>query len=303
MLSPIHTLDLYHLGTPGAIASYLIPHKHGGVLVESGPGSTLDGLEAALSMHDMTFSDITDVFLTHIHLDHAGAAGFLARQGARIHVHPNGAPHMLNPEKLLSSVKRVYGDSMETLWGKFLPIPEESLCIAQDGDEVEITGLRIKVMSTPGHANHHNVYLFERTCFTGDIGGIRLKGLKHICLPTPPPEFHLEQWLESIHRLRQQRISQIAPTHFGLYDDVEWHLNTLEQTLEDIDSWIDTFMLSEPSQEALREHVAVWEQERIKKPDLPADVLKAYENANPPNITADGLYRYWHKHRQQARSI
>src|SRR5512143_2025441 len=169
----VQTLDLNFLELAGTIAVYLIPHPHGAVLVESGPGSTLHNLKAGLESHGLKPSDISDVLLTHIHLDHAGSAGWWARQGARIHVHPVGAPHLLDPEKLLASAQRIYGDQMDRLWGEFLPVPDDRLVIIQDGDEVEIDGLCFKALDTPGHANHHYAYLFGDVCFTGDIGGIR----------------------------------------------------------------------------------------------------------------------------------
>src|SRR5512138_3911278 len=126
------TLDLNFQGRPYAIASYLIRTGDAVVLIESGPGSTLAGLEAGLAAEGLSPRDVTHVLLTHIHLDHAGAAGWLARQGAQIYVHPVGAPHMLHPEKLLASATRIYGDRMDSLWGEFLPVPEEKLVILQD---------------------------------------------------------------------------------------------------------------------------------------------------------------------------
>src|SRR5512138_996975 len=142
-MTEVHTLDLSFLGIPHVIASYLFKHSQGAILIESGPGSTLEGLRTALAAHDLTVHDITDVLLTHIHLDHAGAAGWLARhgnggRGARIYVHPNGAPHLLNPEKLLNSAQRIYGDMRDTLWGESLAVPEDRLIVLQDQQEVVI---------------------------------------------------------------------------------------------------------------------------------------------------------------------
>ena len=154
----VHTLDLKFQGFAGAIAVYLIPHQHGAVLIESGPGSTTAALETGLQVHGLNVGDVTDVLLTHIHLDHAGAAGWLAKKGARIHVHPVGAPHLKNPEKLLSSAARIYGDSMQSLWGDFLPVPEDQLVVHQDNEVIEIEGLRFRSLDTPGHAYHHYAY-------------------------------------------------------------------------------------------------------------------------------------------------
>src|SRR5215210_3184438 len=137
----IVTLDLNFQGRPQAIASYLIRNGDALVLVESGPGSTRAGLEAGLGREGLSPRDVTHLLLTHIHLDHAGAAGWLARQGADVYVHPVGAPHMLNPEKLLASATRIYGDRMDTLWGEFLPVPQEKLRVIGDGQEIVLGAL------------------------------------------------------------------------------------------------------------------------------------------------------------------
>src|SRR6185503_1212923 len=183
MASPsVITLDLNFQGRPHAIAAYLIRHPKGdgAVLIESGPGSTLAALEAGLAEEGLSPRNLTHVLLTHIHLDHAGAAGWLAQQGAEIIVHPVGAPHMLNPEKLLASATRIYGDRMQSLWGEFLPVPENKLRVVEDGEEIVIDELRFTPINTPGHAGHHYAYLFrskdhtEDICFSGDVGGVRI---------------------------------------------------------------------------------------------------------------------------------
>src|SRR5215210_7211368 len=137
----IVTLDLNFQGRPQAIASYLIRNGEAVVLIESGPGSTLAGLEAGLANEGLSPRDVTHLLLTHIHLDHAGAAGWLSRQGADVYVHPVGAPHMLHPEKLLASASRIYGDRMDTLWGEFLPVPQEKLRVIGDGQEIVLGAL------------------------------------------------------------------------------------------------------------------------------------------------------------------
>src|SRR3989440_1009437 len=137
---PIHTLDLNFQAVPNVIASYAILHPKGVVLIDSGPGSTIESLKTALKRLDRSPGDVTDVLLTHIHLDHAGAAGWLARQGARIYCHPNGAPHLIDPEKLLKSAGRIYGDMMDRLWGEFLPVPEDRLVVLKDRQAIEIEG-------------------------------------------------------------------------------------------------------------------------------------------------------------------
>lgn len=304
----VHTLDLNFMDLPGTIAAYLIPHAHGAVLVESGPGSTIPALQAGLRAHGFTETDISDVLLTHIHLDHAGAGGWLARQGARIHVHPAGAPHLLEPEKLLASARRIYGDLMEPLWGEFLPVPPGRLSVLSDAEVVEIDHLRFQAIDTPGHANHHYVYLFQDICFTGDIGGIRLAGRRHLRLPMPPPEFHLELWRESLARLQMlfkthAELTRIAPTHFGIYPDPDWHLAELGKALDEIEAWMTTIMPADPPIETINEQFMEWTRNRSLAQGLEADLLDAYETANPSWMSSHGIHRYWRKHRQEKSGL
>jgi glyoxylase-like metal-dependent hydrolase (beta-lactamase superfamily II) len=300
MPSPqIFTLDLKFRGLSGAIAAYLIPHRHGALLVECGPGSTQETLIAELEKHELKPGDISDVLLTHIHLDHAGSAGWLAHQGARIHVHPNGARHMMNPEKLLASATLLYGDQMDTLWGEFIPVPEDQLNILEDGDLINIQGLKFKAIDTPGHANHHYVYIFEGICFSGDIGGVRMPGLSYLRLPMPPPEFHLEKWRLSLERLRQEVISYIAPTHFGIFSDPERHLANLADSLNEVEIWIETNMPSNPPTEELDQKFSQWFNENALRGGLNLEQLQSYEVANPNLISIYGIQRYWRKYRSE----
>ena len=293
----IHTLDLNFLGIPRTIASYLIPHREGAILVESGPGSTLSSLKNELKRHEFELGDVTDVLLTHIHLDHGGAAGSLARHGARIHVHPAGAPHLINPENLLASASRIYGDMMEQLWGEFLPVPESRLNVLQDGDVLEISGLRFKAVDTPGHAYHHFVYLFEEVCFSGDIGGVRLPGTHHIRVPMPPPEFHLETWRNSLERLRSFKFSKIAPTHFGIFADPDWHMSALMMALDEIEDWMQTIMPGDPDIEQLKSAITEWARQRSIEDGAESAIIDSYETANPSWMSAYGIQRYWRKYR------
>ncbi len=291
----IVTLDLEFQGKSQAIASYLIRHTGGAILIESGPGSTLPALQSGLAAHGLSFSDVTHVLLTHIHLDHAGAAGSLALQGAEIYVHPVGAPHLLNPEKLLASAGRIYGDQMDRLWGEVLPVPETRLHVAQEGEEIVIGNLHFLPINTPGHAEHHFAYLFEDVCFTGDVGGVRIPGYQYLRLPMPPPELHFGKWRDSLNRLRRERFSRIAPTHFGIYDDSEWQLRALEKDLDATERWMERIMPKDPPIEELRQQFASWMNEQGREQGLSADVVRAYELANPPGMSADGLQRYWRK--------
>jgi glyoxylase-like metal-dependent hydrolase (beta-lactamase superfamily II) len=293
--SRIVTIDLEFQGRKNTIASYLIPHADGALLIECGPGSTLPALEAGLAKEGFTFRDVTHVLLTHIHLDHAGAAGFLSRQGAQVFVHPNGAPHMLNPEKLIASATRIYGDQMQTLWGDFLPVAENQLTVTQDQREIIIGNLRFLPLHTPGHAEHHCCYLFEDVCFTGDVGGVRIPGYQYMRAPLVPPELHFPKWIETIARLRSLGFKRIAPTHYGVFDDAEWHLDFLQKILEETQNWLEQIMPADPSIEEMRAKYEARMGEQSRLLNLDAETIRAYTLANPLGMGADGMMRYWKK--------
>jgi glyoxylase-like metal-dependent hydrolase (beta-lactamase superfamily II) len=295
------TLDLKFQGQPRAIASYLIRLGDANVLVESGPGSTLAALEAGLAEEGLSTRDVTHVLLTHIHLDHAGAAGWLARQGAQIYVHRVGAPHLLEPDRLIASATRIYGDRMETLWGEFLPVPQSQLIVPKDAQAIVIGNAEFIPLDSPGHAEHHYSYLFENICFSGDVGGVRIPGYQYLRVPMPPPELHIERWHESIALLRKQKIKLIAPTHFGMFEDVAWHLDEVDRGLHSASRWLEETMPAAPSMEELRQSYTDWILNEGKNNGLDEEVVRAYELANPLGMSADGLLRYWKKVRNAGK--
>ena len=294
----ILTIDLNFMKKPGTIGVYLIPHNQGALLVESGPMSTLPELIDGLKLHGFTPSRITDVFLTHIHLDHAGAAGWWAHQGARVHVHPAGASHLINPERLLSSAARVYGSQMEAMWGSFSSVPDTQIHIMQDNSLINVGGFPIRALEVPGHAIHHLAYLINDACFTGDVGGVRVHNQNFITLPTPPPDLNLEQWKSSIFRLIDQHPRRIIPTHFGVYNAAEWHLNFLLELLDILETWIETNMPRIKSIEELREEYLHFELDRSHQAGIPELTFDAQQTANPYVMSADGIFRYWNKYRR-----
>ena len=211
----IQALDLSFQNVPRVTASYLVVGPDGPVLVETGPSSTLSQMQRQLAGAGYSPAEIRHVLVTHIHLDHAGAAGWWAQQGAQIYVHHVGAPHLIDPGKLLASASRIYGDQMDLLWGDVLPAPAERVTPIFDGDTVAVAGLAFTAMETPGHASHHHAYLLGDIVFTGDAAGIHLPELSMVDLPAPPPEFNLELWLSTVDRLREGNFKAIYPTHFG----------------------------------------------------------------------------------------
>ncbi len=297
-LPVIHTIDLNFQGRAGTIAAYLVPHPNGSILVETGPGSTLPSLLAGLKSYGYDGESITDVFLTHIHLDHAGAAGWLAQHGCRIHVHENGAPHLINPERLLASAGRLYGNMMDTLWGEFLPVPADKICIMHDNELVSVGNLAIRSLDVPGHASHHLAYLIGDACFSGDIGGIRLNGHQYLRLPMPPPDLNLEQWRNSIQHIQEFAPVRIIPTHFGVYPDATWHLQAVVAALDEAQAWIENRMPLNPTIEELRRQFVEFEQSQAVKYGVEASVVEGQQIANPSFMSADGLFRYWNKFRK-----
>ncbi len=239
--------------------------------------------------------DVTHVLLTHIHLDHAGAAGWWARQGAEIYVHPLGAPHLLNPEKLIASASRIYGDRMETLWGEFLPVPERQLKVTTDAQELVVGNLKFVPIHTPGHAEHHCSYLWEETLFCGDVGGVRMPGYAYVQVPMPPPELHLERWRASIARLRGMKPAQLAPTHFGISTDPELQFDQVDKGIESATRWLEQVMPDGASIEQLRQTFADWVRAEGERMGVDKEAANTYELANPPGMSADGLLRYWKK--------
>ncbi len=295
----IFTLDLNFQNCPNAIASYLIPHQEGLTLIESGPGSTQNDLDRNLQELGYRIEEITHVLLTHIHLDHAGAAGWLAKQsGAKVYVHQRGAPHLLDPSKLLASATRIYQDKMDELWGDFLPVPKEQLVILEDGMEIQVGSYTFRALDTPGHANHHMAFILDEICFSGDVGGVRIAsaGEKHLRIPMPPPEFHPPRWRESVIKLKKEKITRIAPTHFGFFDDVEWHLDSVLNELDAAEEWMQMIMPREYPIEVLRKEFLNWVKNRSLELGVGKVTLDAFEKANPSGMSADGMKRYWDKY-------
>jgi glyoxylase-like metal-dependent hydrolase (beta-lactamase superfamily II) len=184
---------------------------------------------------------------------------------------------------------------MDTLWGEFLPVDGSRLRVVQDAEEIVVGNLQIVALHTPGHAEHHCCYLFEDVCFTGDIGGVRIPGYPYLRAPMPPPELNIEKWHASLARLRKEKIARIAPTHFGIFDDPEWHFSTLEQTLDSATRWLEQTMPADPPVEEMRQSFSEWMIAEGVRMGLSEDVVRAYELANPSGMSADGLQRYWKK--------
>ncbi len=331
----IHTLDTHFQGMPQVTAVYLIDAPEGPVLIETGPGSTLPAILDELAGHGLKPGDIRAILLTHIHLDHAGAAGWWARQGTPIYVHHRGGPHLVDPRRLLESAGRIYGDRMDALWGEILPAPAEHIHLLHDGDTIQAGGLTFTALDTPGHANHHHVYVLEtefletvleteflrrnsvskvgktKIAFTGDAAGVCLPQVKVIDLPAPPPEFHLESWLATLDRLDGEQLHTLYPTHFGPLPDAHGHLSALRTLLIDSVAFVAARLedlrggaetagdpgapLAPPLRSALLDDYIGWNRRRAAEMGLSQTMIDSYELANPLFMSVDGILRYLQK--------
>ena len=295
----IHTLDLHFQGLPQVIAAYLVEGETGLALVETGPSSTLPWLKKGITQAGFELDDIKHLLLTHIHFDHAGAAGWWAERGAHIYVHHNGAPHLIDPERLIKSATRIYQDQMETLWGEFLSVPATQLTALYDEQIIQIGDLRFEALDTPGHARHHMAYRLGEVAFTGDVAGIRLTGLPIIDIPTPPPEFSVEVWQDSLDRLQAQNFQGLYPTHFGLISEVDTHLQTTRQMVSEVADLTKTWRDQGLDREAMIAAFQAWQTERMQAVGLTDFDIQRYELGNPAHMSIDGMLRYWRKREER----
>lgn len=295
----IVTLDLGFKNLAQTIASYLLVGPEGLVLVETGPASTLPNLRAQLANHGYKSSDIKHVLVTHIHLDHAGAAGWLAQEGAQIYVHPVGAPHLVDPSRLLQSAGRIYGDQMDTLWGETVAAPADNVTVVHDGEIITVAGLQFTALDTPGHAWHHHTYRFDDIAFTGDAAGIHLPGTQLIDLPAPPPEFKLEVWEKTIDRLLAEGFSAIYPTHFGRVADPNLQLRQLRTLMVEAADFVHIRMENQQDRDSIVADYVGWMQDRARAAGLSEHAIQQYDAANPLFMSVDGIMRYWQ--RRQAK--
>jgi len=232
----IRSIDLdFH--APNVIASHVISKGDTHVLVDPGPYSTFPHLATELNRSGLQPSDLAAVLLTHIHFDHAGASWALAQAGVPVYVHPLGYPHMLNPEKLVASATRIYGDRMDELWSVLRPIDARLLHEVADEDELSFGPLRFVAHHTPGHAVHHIAWQLDDALFTGDVAGVKITD-GPVQPPCPPPDIHLEDWAASLRRIRHLNPQRLFLAHFGEVTDVFRHLDNLEAELHAWADWV-----------------------------------------------------------------
>jgi len=278
----MQAIDVMHLGHPHVIACWEV----GGVVVDPGPESSLPTLLAALGEERPRA-----IALTHIHLDHAAATGAMVRRwpDLEVYVHERGAPHLIDPSKLLASAERLYGDQMERLWGEIVPVPEANVKALKGGETVR--GMRVAY--TPGHASHHVCYLHEDsgTAFVGDVAACRIPPSRLIMPPTPPPDIDVEVWEESLDLVAGWSPRRLALTHFGaVEDDVPGYLGTARSRLRE-----EAALVREMPQEAYERDLQRRIREQMTGEGLGEETIEELLQAVPTAYQWSGLDRYWRK--------
>jgi glyoxylase-like metal-dependent hydrolase (beta-lactamase superfamily II) len=302
IISDVSYVDLNFCGTPKAIATGVYGGDAGVVLVDPGPGSCIDTLRGLLKAQGIAVGDIQAVLVTHIHLDHAGATGLLVEENPkiRVFVHEKGAPHMVDPSKLISSANQLWGEEgVARLWGKVLPVPQANLQILGEHDRIVAGGHAFDVRHTPGHASHHVSYFDEQTgiAWAGDTAGLRFTSRVFTLPPTPPPDIDLEAWRESIAKLRAWRPEIVFITHFGSYGGVNEHLDHLETSLRDVADMAKRALESELTDEAkydqFKGDVIAYVHRALPQDEIAE--IAPLEHVGPLEFNWRGLVRYWRK--------
>jgi glyoxylase-like metal-dependent hydrolase (beta-lactamase superfamily II) len=270
-------LDLLFLGEEHLIGTYLLDLDDGLTLVDPGPRTTLESLETRLAELDLGVADLRHILLTHIHFDHAGAVGALvaANPRLRVHVSERGALHLIEPERLENSARRLYGDMFDVLWGEVLPIPVENVEVVSD----RVVGL--ECFPTPGHAVHHVCYMNdEGTLFAGDATGVRWPPGCYVLPATPPPEVDLDAWHASLDEIEQRVPDSLALPHFGVVDEPEEHLDTFRRRLM---LWAEIVRRGASARDFI---------EAVSR-DIDADTARVSELTDLLRHSYLGLKRYW----------
>ena len=289
-----HVLDLKFLSIQEAIGSFLIETNEGPVLIESGPYSTFHHLEEALQEYGVKVADIKHVLLSHIHFDHAGAAWALAKNGATVYLHPFGHDHIHDPSKLVASATKIYGDKMDTLWGKMEGIPRQNLKTMSHRESLKIGEETFTALHTPGHAKHHLAWQWNDTMFCGDVAGVKI-GQGPVVPPCPPPDIHIEDWFASIALILDQKPSSLVLTHFGAQTNPHLHMEELKAILTDWSEWVRERWESGVSQQDMIPKFQDYTSKQLRAKGVSETGLKQYEAANPAYMSVAGLVRYWKK--------
>jgi glyoxylase-like metal-dependent hydrolase (beta-lactamase superfamily II) len=282
---PPESLDLLHQGRERVIAAYLLETDEGPALFDCGPATCIPVLKERLAERGLELADIRHLLISHIHLDHAGAAGVLVREhpALQVHVSPIGAPHLVDPTRLEKSARRIYGDEFDRLWGELAPVPAEN--VRETGEHA--AGL--ECFPSPGHASHHVCYLdSDGTLYAGDAAGVRIQPSRFVLPPTPPPDFDLEAWEATLDELERRDPQRLALIHFGVASDPREHIAQLRERLRAWSTLVERGV-TEPEFAA----------RAFAEAELGEDAPR-FERAMPISQSYAGLRRYWHKRREAA---
>ena len=291
-------IDLQFRGSPRVIATAILQGADGVTLIDPGPTSCLPVLESGLRDRGLTLRDVRTVLLTHIHLDHAGATGTIAERvpGVGVYVHARGAPHMIDPAKLLASATRLWGDRMDAVWGAFQPVPAANVSVLQGGERLELAGRAIRVAYTPGHAKHHVSYLDEHAgmAYVGDTAGVRVGD--YLIAPTPPPDIDIEAWQQSLNTIDAWQPVSLFLTHFGPVSPGRAHLARFRTTVATAAETSREMIAGGGSDEELSRRFTERMRQDVRKA-LPEHEARVAELAAPFDQLWQGLARYWQKKR------
>ena len=295
----ISYIDLNFCDTPKSIATGVYAGDAGAVLIDPGPGSCIDTLRASLAAQGIGVGDIESILITHIHLDHAGATGLLVRDNPRIRVfvHEKGAPHVVDPSKLINSANQLWGvEGVARLWGQVIPVSESNLQVLGERARITAGGRTFDVRYTPGHASHHVSYFDDRSSlvWAGDTAGLRFTSKVFTLPPTPPPDIDLEAWRDSLAKIRDWKPETVFITHFGPYAGAAAHLDHIETSLRDVAEMarraIQTDASDEAKYERFKEDVFAYVRGAVDEQEM-----RPLEFVGPLEFNWRGLVRYWKK--------
>lgn len=301
LLPSVHIVDLHFYGQPSTIAAYLLTAPDGtAALIETGPSSTITALLDGIRGAGVDPAAVSEVLVTHIHLDHSGAAGVLLRDAmpqAHVLVHPMGLPHLVDPSRLLRSAARLYGERMDELWGEVAPVPAERAAALDDHARLRLAGHEVEIHFTPGHAAHHAAvrHLATGAIFCGDAAGVRVPGAAIINPPTVPPEFDLVAWQASIERLLSLDPTLLLLGHYGPSPDPRAHLAELRQRLEE---WTDAVRTGLAEGRSVEEIGRALQARDAARPDTTAAGVRQLDLVAGYVISAGGIARYLTTSRQ-----
>jgi glyoxylase-like metal-dependent hydrolase (beta-lactamase superfamily II) len=304
LASGLSWIDLKFRGSPNVIATAVVSDRGGVALIDPGPTSCLETLELGLNAQGTSLADVTDILLTHVHLDHAGATGTILRRFPRIRVfvHERGTPHLIDPTKLVDSAARLYGGQMQVLWGEVAPVPAATITTLTTGrtpsgppERVEAGGRTFEVAYTPGHASHH-ISFFDASsgvAFVGDAAGIRIHG-NYVRPPTPPPDIDVEQWTATAGRIEAWDPQTLFLTHYGPSGHVRTHLQSLIENPNDSAQWVRRSLQEPGTDDEKARGYAEYVTRELER-HLRSDEIAPHRVGAPFETSWTGLARYWRK--------